>query len=248
MFKNYAYVSSTSATGRQFFQANAVACITKTGLKKGKVLDIACNDGAQLDCFRGQGWTTYGVDPAENLKPASEAKGHVVVCDYWTVPVAKQLAAAAGPMDIILAQNVFAHTQHVDAFLEAAKLLMADKTDLYIQTSQRNMIPNGEFDTIYHEHMSFFSANSMRVLLQRHGLWIHEISLPAIHGNSFIFHVRNSASSDCQRMAVDQAIEDEAKRGLHSLSASQKFRHDAMRSRRLRRGSKGYDCSRAWQH
>ena len=78
-------------------------------------------------------------------------------------------------MDVITAQNVFAHTQYVDDFLQNCKLIMDENTSLFIQTSQKNMIINTEFDTTYHEHISFFNTKSMKILIERNGLFLNHI-------------------------------------------------------------------------
>jgi 2-polyprenyl-3-methyl-5-hydroxy-6-metoxy-1,4-benzoquinol methylase len=134
LFKTYKYVSGTSQTGLDFFKKNA-QFISNYKQKIGNVLDIASNDGSQLDFFKEIGWTTYGVDPATNLCPIAKNKGHNIICDFWNENVAKQLPI----MDVITAQNVFAHTQYVDEFLQNCKIIMDDNTSLFIQTSQKNM-------------------------------------------------------------------------------------------------------------
>ena len=186
LFKNYKYVSGTSQTGLDFFKKNAELINEKNNFKFKSVLDIACNDGSQLDFFKDLGWDTYGVDPATNLHNLSSAKGHKIICDFWNEDIAKQLP----PMDVIIAQNVFAHTQHIDNFLQACKIVMKPTSTLYIQTSQKNMIINGEFDTIYHEHISFFNAKSMNILVNRNGLVLNHVSETSIHGISYIFEIK----------------------------------------------------------
>jgi len=164
MFKNYLYVSGTAQTLRDYFDDFARKVIQDTGLAEGSVLDIACNDGSQLDSFKKLNWTTYGVDPAENLYKLSSKKGHHIICDYWTADSANELNQK---FDVIIAQNVFAHTHDIYQFLETCKKVMKEDTKIYIQTSQANMINKGEFDTIYHEHLSFFSLKSAIAIANR---------------------------------------------------------------------------------
>lgn len=193
LFKNYKYVSGTSQTGLDFFKQNAEFINQKYKLStKNKVLDIACNDGSQLDFFKELGWDTYGVDPAENLQSISLGKGHNVFCDFWNKNLAKKLPK----MDIIIAQNVFAHTEYVDDFLQSCKLVMDNTSTLIIQTSQKNMILNGEFDTIYHEHISFFNTFSMDTLVSRNGLVLNHVSEASIHGISYIFEIKLTKGLD----------------------------------------------------
>uniref|UniRef100_A0A6C0KN39 Methyltransferase putative zinc binding domain-containing protein n=1 Tax=viral metagenome TaxID=1070528 RepID=A0A6C0KN39_9ZZZZ len=184
LFKTYKYVSGTSQTGLNFFKNNA-KLITDYKENIGKVLDIASNDGTQLDFFKELGWETYGVDPATNLCPIALEKGHKIICDFWNENSARQLPI----MDVITAQNVFAHTQYIDDFLQNCKVIMDDNSSLFIQTSQKNMIINNEFDTTYHEHISFFNTLSMKTLVERNGLFLNNISEASIHGSSYIFEI-----------------------------------------------------------
>lgn len=181
LFKNYLYVSGTSSTLKIYFDQFA----SLYGKDCINVLDIACNDGSQLDSFKKLGCKTYGVDPAENLHNTSIAKGHDVICDFWNMNVAKNLPK----MDLIIAQNVFAHTSNLDVFLSACKEVMTSNTRLVIQTSQADMFVNNEFDTIYHEHISFFSTNSMITVLERFGLYLNNVYKTPIHGNSYVFEI-----------------------------------------------------------
>jgi SAM-dependent methyltransferase len=185
MFKNYLYVSGTSKTLKNYFKMFADN-IKKREPLANSILDIACNDGTQLDYFAKLGFDTYGIDPAENLYPISSAKGHNVYCDYFNKETVKKIDKT---FDIILAQNVFAHNSNPLEFLESAKEILNDNGSIYIQTSQAHMIKNNEFDTIYHEHISFFNLNSMRELCRRAGLNLVKSWFEDIHGTSYIFKI-----------------------------------------------------------
>lgn len=221
LFKTYKYVSGTSQTGMTFFKDNAKMIDDYynsrnkdnifTGILTKKVLDIASNDGSQLDCFKELGWTTYGVDPATNLVPISVKKGHHVVCDFWNETVANQLPI----MDIITAQNVFAHTQYLDEFLQACKIIMNDNTLLFIQTSQKNMIVNNEFDTTYHEHISFYNTKSMKTLVERNGLFLNRVLDAEIHGHSYIFEIGKVSNLETN-VIVDKYLKEEEEKGIYN--------------------------------
>jgi hypothetical protein len=99
-------------------------------------------------------------------------------------------------MDVITAQNVFAHTQYVSDFLQNCKSIMDENTSLFIQTSQKNMIINCEFDTTYHEHISFYNTLSMKTLVERNGLFLNRIYEADIHGNSYIFEINTLFKSE----------------------------------------------------
>lgn len=224
LFKNYKYVSGTTKTGLNFFKQNAEDIIKRKNISnsKGKILDIACNDGSQLDFFKEFGWETYGVDPAENIYPIAASKGHRVMCDFWNEKVALQLPV----MDVIVAQNVFAHTQHVNDFLKNCKHVMNENTSLFIQTSQKNMIVNGEFDTTYHEHISFFNTRSMNELTRRNGLTLNHVCESDIHGGSYIFEIK--LGKDDAIYNVDACMQEEETAGLYSDAIYEQFNMNAI--------------------
>lgn len=221
LFKNYKYVSGTSQTGLDFFKENAEFIVKYKNHPNGKVLDIACNDGSQLNYFKEFGWNTYGVDPAENICPIAESKGHTIICDYWNITSASKLPI----MNVITAQNVFAHTQFIDEFLQNCKLVMDCDTSLFIQTSQKDMIKNGEFDTIYHEHISFFNTKSMKILTERNGLVLNRVLEHNIHGKSYIFEIK--LNKDNTIYNVDKYLDDEEKLGLYSNPIYEHFSSNA---------------------
>lgn len=185
LFDNYLYVSGTSETGREYF--NTFPQIV-TKYTTGKiVLDIACNDGSQLDVFKSLGYQTYGIDPAKNLYPIS-SKNHIVECAYFTSKVASGFGKR---FDVIIAQNVFAHIPNPYQFLLDCKKVLSTEGYIFIQTSQADMIKNFEFDTIYHEHISYFNLKSMLELVHRVGLKLVDVIKPEIHGTSYVFVITN---------------------------------------------------------
>jgi 2-polyprenyl-3-methyl-5-hydroxy-6-metoxy-1,4-benzoquinol methylase len=208
LFRNYLYVSGTSQTLRDYFDWFANYSLEFFTEKPKSVLDIACNDGTQLDSFKKVGLTTYGVDPATNLHPIS-SKNHEVILDYFTAEHVAGLKAKH--IDIINAQNVFAHNSYPLDFLLQCKEIMHDSSVLFIQTSQADMVKNNEFDTIYHEHLSFFCANSMNELARRAGLYLIDITKTPIHGNSYVF-VFSKVAGDASR--VEQVLAEERAQGL----------------------------------
>lgn len=182
IYKNYMYATGTNQTIQQYCEWFAGFVNEYTAPKT--VLDIGCNDGTQLNYFSDLGVTTYGIDPAENLHERIRPE-HNVICDFFEKSSVKKLAK--NKYDAIVAQNVFAHNPKPVEFLKSCKKLMGPQTLLFIQTSQANMVLNNEFDTIYHEHVNFFNANSMDRLATRAGLYLQDVIKTPIHGNSYIF-------------------------------------------------------------
>ena len=209
MFKNYLYVSGTSKTLHSYFEDFAELCEQYSRGRR-KVLDIACNDGTQLHKFKERGWKTYGVDPAENLHQLSSIN-HNVVCDYWSADVAEKMYET---FDAIVAQNVFAHTDDVHGFLKACEVVADERTNIFIQTSQADMIVNNEFDTIYHEHLSFFNTKSMKTCANLNGFSLVDVIKATIHGGSYIFVLRKGKH---RQTIANAEIRKEKKIGLYDL-------------------------------
>ena len=210
MFNDYLYVSGTSKTMHSHMKTFADFAANTT---KGKlVLDVGCNDGTQLDYFKDLGFITFGVDPAKNLEEVSSKKGHAIFCEWFDHNFADRVIKAKLSFDIITAQNVFAHGPNPLDFLLTAKSVMHDDSTLIIQTSQANMIKNNEFDTIYHEHVSFFNIQSMDKLCKRAGLYLVGVEYMPIHGTSFVFVIRKKFDG----RNVDLLIKEEQSNGLYS--------------------------------
>lgn len=175
LFKNYSYLSGVSQQNREYFKKFRFRCHGQS------ILDIGCNDGSLLEHF--EGWVRYGVEPAINLTNMLKEKGICVITEFFPTPLSEKF-------DVITALNVFAHNSNPFEFLLGCKECLSDGGKLYIQTSQKDMLKNGEFDTIYHEHISFFTPNSMFVLCQRAGMILESIEEVDFQGNSYLFTIR----------------------------------------------------------
>lgn len=215
LFKHYLYVSGTSTTGRAYFDWFVNFVSEYTGKKTGSVLDIACNDGTQLDYFKEHGWETYGIEPAENLYETC-SKNHTVVCDYFKYPVFE-----TKKFDVITAQNVFAHLEETKQFLNDCANLMSDDSYLFIQTSQAELINSNQYDTIYHEHISFFNINSMNELVKRSDLFLVDVIKTYIHGISYIFVIKKKNEKP---HLIQNHIAVEREKGLLNIATYDLYR------------------------
>ena len=213
MFDHYLYVTGTSQTLRDYCDWFAQFVTDREQLTHGNILDIACNDGTQLDSFRKLGWKTFGVDPAKNLFDIALEKGHMVRNAYWPISYPQ--------MDVITAQNVCAHTPNPLDFLEGVKKALTVNGTAYIQTSQSQMYQRNEFDTTYHEHISFFSANSMNTLAKRAGLVLTDIEITPIHGDSYVFVLKHEGAD--VKSSVTETIRKEGTEGRHNSMFYKQF-------------------------
>jgi len=184
MYKNYLYLSSTSQTMKTYFKK----FVNNVALAGEKVLDIACNDCSLLDCFLEKKCETYGVDPAENI--VNKIKKHNIYCGFFDKKAVEYFNIK---FDIVTAFNVFAHVDDIYDFLNNIYLVTDEKSNIYIQTSQCNMIQNNEFDTIYHEHLSFFNINSMNLALNKSKFYLNDVKIVDVHGSSYLFHIKQKS-------------------------------------------------------
>lgn len=204
LFSNYPYFSGTSETAKTFFREFAQTVRLWHPAAR-TVLDIASNDGSQLDAFATKNFKTFGVDPSENLSEVARSKGHKVTTDFLeNYPENKTF-------DIITAQNVLAHTPTPLAFLKKCRALMHDESSLFVTTSHTNMVMDGEFDSIYHEHLSYFNSLSLGELAARAELHIAYIATNPIHGGSLVTCFKKTP---CKHAVTDR-VHYEKERGLY---------------------------------
>jgi len=223
LFKDYLYVSGTSQTLKDNFEWFSNFVLENSDIEVETVLDIACNDGTQLDCFKEKGIDTYGVDPAENLYTLS-SKNHNVICDYFDSKLYEEGWPLVGykTFDIIIAQNVFAHNSNPKKFLEDCEKIMHDNSKLYIQTSQAHMVQNNQFDTVYHEHISFFNINSFNELVKRTNLNLIDVIKTPVHGVSYLFILSIKKMNEYR---VQNLIDVERETGLLSIKTYEDYRN-----------------------
>jgi nucleoside-diphosphate-sugar epimerase len=205
LFTNYVYQSGTSATMRAYFAEFAERYTRTSG---STVLELACNDGSQLDEFSKRGWITYGVDPAENIV-CNVNPVHKVECTFWGKDDIPSIQGVH--FDLIVAQNVFAHVNNPIDFLRQCSAHMSETTLLVIQTSQANMFFNNEFDTIYHEHISFFTIRSMMRAAKTVGCYLENVYKTDVHGSSYVFELKKG-----DRVSDLPLLEWETSQGLYT--------------------------------
>lgn len=219
MFLDYLYVSGTTKTFRDHTKDLAKDAVKRISSNKITVMDIACNDGTQLEYFRELGCIVYGVDPAKNLRPITRKKKIPVVVDYWTQKTAKKFE---DKIDIMTGTNVFAHVDDVDEFLTASKIALKKNGILILEFPYAsNMIAHNEFDTVYHEHLSYFLVNSFSVLADRLGFAIVDILQTPIHGGSIRFFLKKGKLKASRK--VKQLIDEEREKGLLRVKTYEKY-------------------------
>lgn len=221
MFKHYLYVSGTTDTLKDNMKWFVKFVEEHTG-QHGRVLDIGCNDGTQLDFFKFNRWRTYGIDPAENITPTAIEKGHKVWTDYFNTESAMKLIDIQP--NAIVAQNVVAHNFDAMNFLRNVRHVMTESTLFFMQISQADMIRRNEFDTCYHEHINFFNVKSLTKIAERAGLHIRDIVKTPIHGNSYIVIMSKQKRGSAR---IENLINIDAADGMYKTSTYDRWGSNA---------------------
>lgn len=209
LFGNYVYRSSISQGYKDHCRVMAQTFKEKFNLSAASFhIDIAGNDGALLLEFkRVLGHVTLNIDPAKNLVKICEDQGIRVFNTFWGMPAAKHLLNTGWPLpDLITATNVFAHVDNVLEFLEAVKAVLAPEGVLVLEFPYLiDFIDRKEFDTIYFEHLSYFSILPLSYLCKKAGLHLVDVTHHEIHGGSVrCFIMRNKDRSTGRAQAYIQ--------------------------------------------
>jgi SAM-dependent methyltransferase len=187
MFRNYLYVSSTTETFRAHCADLAARAVAEARAAKGDwVLDVASNDGLLLSCFASLGMRVFGVDPARNLAAEATARGIPTIPEYWSPAVARDAIARYGRPRAITATNVLAHVDDLHEFVDATVLALAPRGVFIVEVPYvLDFVERNEFDTAYHEHLSYFGLHPIRELFRMHGLEVFDVEhFPEIHGGT----------------------------------------------------------------
>ncbi len=233
LFDNYLYVSGTSATLNSFFKWFA-DCLSRALPPGARVLEIAANDGSLIKEMINTGLRATGIDPANNIVEHARAKGIPVIQGYW--PDASR--NVDGTFDAIVCMNVLAHVDDPLNFLSRCKDKLATGGRILIQPSQARMIENGEFDTIYHEHISFFNSNSISQLAKKTGLKLVEAFFVKIHGDSPVYLLAHDEDpprqsfrdhfSNGEFSINEDLLEYERRAQLYNIETYNRFRERAL--------------------
>ena len=149
------------------------------------VVELASNDGYLLQHYRDAGIPLLGIDPAPGPVEAARKKGIDTKLAFFGTEVANELVAAGKRADVIHGNNVLAHVADTNGFVAGIATLLKDDGVVVIEAPYvRDLIDHGEFDTIYHEHLCYFSATALKALFLRHGLYFNRVERLAIHGGS----------------------------------------------------------------
>ncbi len=219
IFDDYAYFSSYSDSWLAHARRYTEAMIDRFKLgADSSVIEIASNDGYLLQYFQQAGVPVFGIEPSGNVAQAAIDKGIPTRVEFFGVAAAQRLVAEGRRADLLLGNNVLAHVPDLNDFVAGMKLALAPDGVITMEFPHlEKLVEQCQFDTIYHEHFSYFSLCAVERVFLRHGLTLFDVEELSTHGGSLRIYARHTAAA---RPVVA----------------------DAVAALRRREQSKGYEC------
>jgi SAM-dependent methyltransferase len=214
--ETYVYFSSFSDELLRHSRANAERLIEARHLGSGSlVLELASNDGYMLRNFAERGIPVLGIDPAPGPAHAARDAGIPTLEAFFGDELAKSLRTDGTRADVVIANNVLAHVPDLNGFVEGIRIVLQDGGVAVIEAPYvKDLIDRCEFDTIYHEHLCYFSVSALVPLFERHGLTLERVEHLAIHGGSLRLFVGAGVEAGD---SVRTYLEDERRAGLSEV-------------------------------
>jgi SAM-dependent methyltransferase len=224
MFSEYLYFSSYSTSMLRHAEALASSLVTSRRLGPGNlVIEVASNDGYLLQYFQKAGVPVLGIEPAANIGAvARDEKNIPTITEFFGRALAARLAEQGTRADVLLGLNVMAHVPDLNGFMSGIATMLAPGGVAVIEVPYvRDMVERTEFDTIYHEHLCYFSVHAVAALVRRHGLVLERVERVPIHGGSLrLFISRGDRHGD----TAEQLLREEESLGLTREAYYENFR------------------------
>jgi len=212
----YVYFSSSTEAFVRHAQRYAEAITAELGLGAGSlVVEAASNDGYLLQHFKAMGIPCQGVEPSASTATVAQAKGIDTLVEFFTTALGRKIAAERGPADLFVGNNVVAHVPNLADFLGGiAAVLKPTGTATLEFPHLLNLIRDVQFDTVYHEHFSYFSLLAMAEALRRNGLYARKVEEVPVHGGSLRVYCAKEGSGIPVEESVAKVLDDEIRAGL----------------------------------
>lgn len=223
LFRDYVYFSSFSDTALENAAAIASRMIGGRELDgRSLVLEIASNDGYLLRHYRDAGIPVLGIEPARNVAEAAERQGIPTIAEFFGEDLARTLAGDGRIANVIHANNVLAHVPELPKFVAAIASVLAPEGRAVVEVPYvRDLIERTEFDTIYHEHLCYFSLTALDALFRDAGLVLADVERIPIHGGSLRLFAAHAGTPAGPRVAA--LLEEERRWGVHDAATYERF-------------------------
>ena len=228
--EDYAYFSSYSSSWVEHARQYVEHMVERLKLSpKSTVVEIASNDGYLLQFVKEKGVPCYGVEPTRSTSEAAKRKGIEVVEEFFGVALARKLASEEKSADLIVANNVLAHVPNINDFVKGFSVLLKPTgTATFEFPHIVNLIKQGQFDTIYHEHYSYLSLTSVQTIFSSNGLTIYDAELLPTHGGSLrVYAQRSDSGKEDVTQRIKELLEQERRYQASSLDFYQGFQYAA---------------------
>ncbi len=191
IYEDYIYWTKTSPDLQKHFKEYAKNSIKIANASSGLVVDVGCNDGTLLKNYQEQGFQIFGIEPAKNIAKYLTEINLPHINSYMNEQATQQIFDQFGSAKIITCNNVFANVEDTDSFMRALKIIMDANSSFIVEANYLlDMLNNQVFDYIYHEHLSYFSLNSLNALCARHAMEIYDVQFVNTKGGSFRSYIR----------------------------------------------------------
>jgi SAM-dependent methyltransferase len=225
LFREYLFQTGSSAGLVAHFCRYAKAIVEKYHIKPGAfVVEIGSNDGTLLKFFKEHGLNVLGIDPAVEIARQATAAGTPTLPEFFSSALAKHIAAQHGAAKLIVANNVYAHSDELaDITTAIASLLDDDGVFVFEVSYLLDIIDKFLFDTIYHEHLSYHSISALRRFLKSHGLHLFDVEKITSKGGSIRGFVQKTNGPHQEQPIIETMIAEEMRRGLHQPQIFQQY-------------------------
>lgn len=227
--KDYAYLSSTSKSWLKHSKEFVQSSIDKFSLTtKSFVIEIGSNDGYLLKNFVAENIPCIGVEPTSIAAASARQKGINVVEEFFTLNLANRLVKQNRKADLVIINNVLAHVPNLNDFVLAVRMILKRDGVLTIEIPHiLNLVKEVQFDTIYHEHYSYFSFHSVKNVLESRGFEIFDVERIKTHGGSLRLFACQNISKRKVSQTVSNILRIEDKEGMNSLTYYKHFQEKA---------------------
>ncbi len=234
IFSDYAYFSSYSESWLKHAETYTDLMMDRFAFNSNShVIEIASNDGYLLQYFKEKGIPVLGIEPARNVAEAAIKKGIPTLIRFFNTTLAKELMSEKKMADLIIGNNVLAHVPNLNDFIIGMKIILKPEGLITMEFPHLlRLIEDNQFDTIYHEHFSYFSFLTVEKIFTHHGLTIFDVDEILTHGGSLRIYACHSEFKKNISGTVQDLKEREKKIGLMNLVYYQSFAERVKRTKR----------------
>lgn len=211
LFRNYVWVTGTSKTANEYAHTFCERILERSSNKKPMIVEIASNDGTFLKPFIANGLHAIGVDPAQNIAEEARKNGVETIAEFFNEDIARQIVSKYSQSDVVFARNVIPHVEHIHDILKGVvALLKEDGLGAFEFHYAGKILEELHYDSIYHEHLFYFSLASMMSLLNKYNLHAYDMTTSPISGGSYVLYFSKTKREVSKALLLALAHEEKS--------------------------------------